>query len=197
MKLSRKVWLIVGAVILVAALVSLYMVYSGLAGERDDLNARLSRAQTLLPKLTVEKGDLEDQLAQAESSLDRSRAKFPEVLESIEYGEDFFKIAYGQNLYAMAGGCGVDLTRLTASQPTDKEAGGATYSVSSFVVVVKGDTDDILDFIDAIGTGIDYKLQWSFQLPWSVDVKSVKMNITSGTGGTATINLDIYAYKGE
>jgi hypothetical protein len=128
--------------------------------------------------------------------LDRSRAKFPEVLESIEYGEDFFKIAYGQNLYAMASGCGVDLTSLTASQPADKEAGGVTYSVSSFKVVVKGDTDDILDFIDAVGTSIDYKLQWSFQLPWSVDVKSVKIDV-GGEGSTATINLDIYAYKGE
>ncbi len=197
MKPSKKVWLIIGIAIFAIVLAVLFSIYSGLAGERKQLENNLWGAQALLPKLTAEKGDLENQLAQAQSLLDRSRAKFPEVLESIEYGEDFFKIAYGQNLYAMAGGCGVDLTRLTASQPTDKEAGGATYSVSSFVVVVNGDTDDILDFIDAIGTGIDYKLQWSFQLPWSVDVKSVKMNITSGTGGTATINLDIYAYKGE
>lgn len=190
MKISRKVWLILGAVILVAALVSLYMVYSRQAGERDDLNARLSRAQTLLPGLITQKGDLENQLAQAESLLEASQAQFPELVESIEYGEDFFKIAYGQNLYTMAAGCGVELTKLTASQPTGKTVGAVTYSVSSFVVIVSGDINNILKFIDAIGTGIDYDLTWSFQLPWSVDVKSVNI-----AGTTATINLDIYGYK--
>ena len=193
MKLSKKVGLILGAVILVAALVSLYMVYSGQAGEREELNARLSRAQTLLPALTANKNDLENQLAQAESSLNTSQAQFPQVLESIEYGEDFFKIAYGENLYAMAGGCGVDLTKLTASQPADKKVGTVTYSVSSFVVVVEGNIDNILKFIDAIGTGIDYDLTWNFQLPWSVDVKSVNIDVANSK---ATINLDIYGYKG-
>jgi len=190
MKLSKKVWLIVGIVIFAIVLGVLFSIYSGQVGERNELNDRLSAAHTLLPELAANREDLEDQLAQAESLLDKSQAKFPEVLESIEYGEDFFKIAYGQNLYSMARGCGVELTSLTASQPTAKKVGTVTYSVSSFVVVVKGNINDTLDFIDAIGTGIDYKLTWSFQLPWSVDVKSVNM----GTGG-ATINLDIYGYR--
>jgi type II secretory pathway pseudopilin PulG len=190
MKLSKKVWLIVGIVIFAIVLGVLFSIYSGQVGERNELSDRLSAAQTLLPGLVANREDLEDQLAQAESLLDKSQAKFPEVLESIEYGEDFFKIAYGQNLYSMARGCGVELTSLTASQPTAKEVGTVTYSVSSFKVVVEGNIDDTLDFIDAIGTGIDYKLTWSFQLPWSVDVKSVNMD----TGG-ATINLDIYGYR--
>jgi len=146
-----------------------------------------------LPTLTSNKQELEGQLAQAESSLNTSQAQFPQVLESIEYGEDFFKIAYGENLYAMAGGCGVDLTKLTASQPADKKVGTVTYSVSSFVVVVEGNIDNILKFIDAIGTGIDYDLTWNFQLPWSVDVKSVNIDVANSK---ATINLDIYGYKG-
>jgi len=191
MKPSKKVWLILGAVILVAALVSVYMVYFRQAEERDALNGRLSTAQTRLPVLNAEKNGLEDQLTQAESLLNASQAKFPEVLESIEYGEDFFKVAYGKNLYSMASGCGVELTSLTASKPTTKKVGAVTYSVSSFALVVKGNIDDTLDFIDAIGTGIDYKLTWDFQLPWSVDVKSVSMS-----PGGATINLDIYGYKG-
>jgi len=194
MKLSKKVWLILGAVILVAALASLFTIYSRQAGERGDLQDSLSRAETLVPQLTKNKKTAEDQLAQAESLLDKSQAEFPEVLESIEYGEDFFKIAYGQNLYSMAAGCGVDLTSLTASKPTNKEVGTVTYSVSSFVVVVEGNTDNILKFIDAIGTGIDYDLSWSFQLPWSVDVKSINIEVNKSK---ATISLDIYGYKGE
>jgi hypothetical protein len=184
MKLSRKVWLILGAVILVAALVSLYMVYSGQAAERNDLNARLDRAETLLPTLTSNKQELENQLAQAQSSLNTSQAQFPQVLESIKYNDDLFEIADD---------CNVDITRLTASPPTSKAVGAVTYSVSSFVMTVSGSIDNILKFIDAIGTGIDYDLTWNFQLPWSVDVKSVNMDVA---GATATINLDIYGYKG-
>ena len=192
MRLSKKVWLVVVIVIFAIVLGVLFSIYSGQVGEREQLSDRLSTAQTLLPGLVASREKLEDQLTQAESLLDKSQAKFPEALESIEYGEDFFKIAYGQNLYSMASGCGVDLTRLTASKPTDKKVGTVTYSVSSFVVVVKGDIDDTLDFIDAIGTGIDYKLSWSFQLPWSVDVKNVKMDVARSA---TTINLDIYGYK--
>lgn len=192
MKISRKVWLILGAVIIVAALVSLYIVYSGQAGERSDLNTRLSRAQAFLPGLTANKNELENNLSQTESSLDASKSQFPQSVASIEYGEDFFKIAYGEDLYSMAAGCGVELTSLTASPPADKTIGAVTYSVSSFVVAVSGSTDNVLKFVDAIGTGIDYQLLWTFQLPWSVDVKSVSVNV----GGSATISLDIYGYKG-
>ena len=190
MKLSKKVWLVVVIVIFAVALGILFSIYSGQAGERAQLTDRMSNAQTLLPSLVANREKLEDQLTQAESLLDESQAKFPEVLRSIEYGEDFFKVAYGQNLYSMASGCGVELTSLTASKPSNKKVGTVTYSVSSFAVVVKGNIDDTLDFIDAIGTGIDYELSWSFQLPWSVNVKSVSMS-----SGGATINLDIYGYK--
>lgn len=193
MKLGKRVGLIVIIIVIVAALAALFTIYARQARERTDLQDRMSRAETLLPTLITQRDNLEDQLVQAESSLASSLAKFPEVIESIEYGEDFFKIAYGQNLYAMAAGCGVDLTRLNASPPTSKKVGTLTYFVSSFLVVVEGSTDNILKFIDAVGTGIDYDLSWSFQLPWSVDVKSVNMEVNKSK---ATISLDIYGYKG-
>jgi len=192
MKLSKKAWLIVVIVIIVSALASLFTIYFRQARERDELNEQLSRDEALLAAFIKQKGTLEDQLAQAQSSLDTSQAQFPESVESIEYGEDLFKIAYGQNLYSMAAGCGVELTRLTASTPVDKKIGAVTYSVSSFTVTVEGNTDNILKFIDAVGTGIDYDLSWNFQLPWSVDVKSVNIEVNKSK---ATIDLDIYGYK--
>ena len=176
MKLSRTVWLVVGIVIFAIVLGVLFSIYSGQIGEREQLSDRLLNAQTLLPGLVANREDLEHQLAQAESLLDKSQAKFPEAVESIEYDDDLFEIADD---------CNVDITRLTSSKPTSIKVGAVTYSVSSFAVVVKGNIDDVLDFIYAIRTGED------FQLPWSADVKSVSM----GTGG-ATINLDIYGYKG-
>jgi len=194
MRISKKVGLIIGAVILVVILVILFSTYSRQAGERNDLNARLSAAQTLLPILTTQKTDLENQLAQIESSLNANKAKFPESVESIEYGEDFFNVAIGE-IHSSATGCGVELTSLTASEPTARTVGTVIYCVSAFTVVVDGEVSNVLDFIDAIGTGIDYQLSWSFQVPWSVDVKSVDLTLGGGTA-KASINLDIYGYKG-
>jgi hypothetical protein len=176
MNLSKKVWLVVVIVIFAIVLGVLFSIYSRQAGERNELSDRLSNAQTLLPGLVDNREDLENQLAQAESSLDRSQAKFAQSVKSIEYGEDLFEIADDYN---------VALTSLGPSTPTSKKVGAVTYSVSSFAVVVNGNIDNILDFIYAIRIGED------FQLPWSADLKSVNIG-----GSQASMTLDIYSYKG-
>jgi len=178
MKLSKKVWLIVVIVIFAVALGVLFSIYSGQNGERNQLDERLSTAQTLLPGLIDNRETKEDQLTQAESLLAASEAQFPESVESIEYGDDLFEIADDYN---------VSLTKLTASKPRSQTIGAVTYSISSFVVVVHGSIENILDFIYAIRTGDD------FQLPWSAEVTSVKTGVS---GGSATVNLVIYGYKG-
>jgi len=192
MRLSKKVGIIIGIGVIIALLVIVVMVYFQQVGEQQELNEQWDAAEVLSMKLEIDEEDLEDQLAQAQSLLGASQAKFPQAIKSIEYGEDFFKIAYGQDLYSMAAGCGVELIHLNASKPSDKTVGTVTYSVSSFGVIINGEVENMLEFIDAIGTGIDYKLSWSFQLPWSVDVKSINMNIANKT---TSINLDIYGYR--
>ena len=195
MKLNSKVLLIVISCILVIGLVVVGVIYFQQVGERRELNERLDEAQTRLAILKHEKeggGGLNDQLAYAQSKLDGYQSQFPQAVESIEYGEDFLKVAYGQNLYTMAAGCGVELTSLTTTKPGGKTIGAVTYSISSFSLAVQGGKNNILKFIDAIGTGIDYKLSWKFQEPWSVRVNSVTMNVA---GGAAAINLDVYGYK--
>ena len=92
MKLSKKIWLVVVIVIFAIALGVLFSIYSDQAREQNELNDKLSNAQTLLPSLVANREKLEDQLTQAESLLDKSQAKFPKVLKSIEYGEDFLRL---------------------------------------------------------------------------------------------------------
>jgi len=174
MRIGRKVWLILGAVIIVAALVILFTNYSRQAAERDDLNARLSGAQTLLPILANQKTDLENQLAQAESSLNANKAKFPELIESIEYGEYLFEIA---------GKSSVDLTSLTFPKPTYQTIGAVTYSFVSLQLPVSGTPDNIFDFIEALMADERFA---------SAEVTSA----TLGLSGSATITLNIYGYNG-
>jgi type IV secretory pathway VirB6-like protein len=173
---SNKVKLIVIVVILVAALAVLFTIYSRQAADRNDLNDKLDRARILFTGLGAQKEALQDDLAQAQSSLNTSLAEFPRVVESIEYGDDLFEIAAD---------CNVQITSLSGSVPADKKVGGVTYSVSSFGLTVSGTTENMLKFIYAIRTGDD------FQLPWAADVKSVNMDAAK-----STINLDIYGYKG-
>ena len=181
---SNKVKLILIVIVFAVALSVLFTMYSRQVSERNGLNERLDKAQILLVGLGAQKTSLEDELAQARSSLNTYRAKFPRVVESIEYGDDLFRVAAN---------CNVDITGITASPPSDKKMGGVTYSVSSFVVSIGGSGDNMRKFIDAIGTGIDYHVSWGFQLPWSVEIKSVYMDFNKSI---ATINLDVYGYEG-
>jgi len=176
MKISRKVGLILAAVAIVSVLVVAYIMYSGQAAERNDLNGRLDRTQTLLPGLTSQKNALQAQLTNAQSSLDASRTQFPESVESIEYGECLFAIAADSN---------VGITKITASPLAGTKIGSVTYYASKFVVSISGTTENMLKFIDIVRSGKD------LEVPWSADVTGVNMDV----GGSATINLTIYGYK--
>jgi hypothetical protein len=175
MKLSRKVLLIVIVIAIVAALAVLYSVYARQAAERGDLNERLSRAQTLLPGLVNNRENKEDELTQAESSLEAKKVKFPESVESIEYGEYIFEIVED---------CDLTLATLNFPKPSAKTEGSVKYSVVSLSLPVKGEVDDIFDFIDTIKTDDRFA---------STQVKTISLNVE---GGSATISVDIYGYKG-
>jgi len=190
MRLSRKVWIILGLIVFVVLAIILATTYSSQVGERRELSDRLTVAQNRLPVLTGEKETLEADLQRARSALGASEAQFPRVVESIEYGEDLFRIAYGYDLCTMLAGLDLDLTSLSASTAAARQIGAVTYSVSSFTIAIAGNVDNILKFIDALCTQIDYRLAWSFQEPWSVGVNTVTMSPTG-----ATISLDIYAYR--
>ena len=177
MKLSKKAWLIVGIGIFVIAFGSLYMVYYRQMREQEQLNDSISMAQANLVKVVSEKerwegtlpqshseiDRLEDDLTKATSSLDMAKLGFPESIESIEYGDDLCKIARD---------CNLEMTNLTSSEPTDEEVETITYSSASFVVDVKGEVDDILDFTDIIRS--DY--YFDFELPWSASVDLIDIN---------------------
>jgi len=181
MKLSNRARLIVIVVILVAAVAVLYTIYARQAAERNDLNARRDRAQTLMFGLGAQKVELQNQRDQALSSLNTSLAKFPRSVESIEYGEGLYKIAAD---------CNVRIARLSAIPPADKQVGSVIYSVSSFAVAVSGGIENILEFVDALRAGDGFQ---DPKFPWSANVKSVNIDANASA---ATINLDIYGYKG-
>jgi uncharacterized protein YneF (UPF0154 family) len=175
MKVGSKALLVLGVVVIIAALVVVGVFYSRQAGQRAGLNAQLHLAQSLLPGLTNTKNNLETQLASAQSSLETSRTKFPESVESIEYGEYLFEVARE---------CGVSLDALVFPGPTATTVGGVTYSVVSLSLPVSGTRDNIFEFVDTIRTDPRFA---------STAVRNVYMDIGASR---ATITMDIYGYRG-
>ena len=197
MKLSRTAWLILGSGIFVIAFVSLYMVFLQQGREQERLDDSLSVAQTTLPTLVAERDDLASQLTQLESELAQARsllykvkAKFQSV-ESIEYGEALFDIADD---------CDLEITKLTASEPRDKEVESepideetqaVTYAITSFTVEVEGTVAHILDFINTIATSEYFT---------NATIEMVNMDVPEPDEEgepSATIDLIIYGYQGE
>lgn len=173
MKISGRVGLIVIIVVIVAALAGLYTVYSRQGAERQDLTQRQDRAQALQSQLSASKSDLESQLASAQSQLGTSQTKFPQAIESIEYGEYIFELVER---------CNLQLASLSFPRPAARAVGSVTYSVVSLSLPVSGTLENIFKFIDLIKTDPHFA---------STSVNSVNLNVG---GGGATIAVDIYGY---
>lgn len=213
MKLGKTAWLILIVGVLVIALGSLYMLYRGQLAEQEQLNDALSLAQATVPKLAVDRAnlestltELEDKLVQATSRLKTAKAAFPtSSVESIEVDELLFQIADAWDL---------DITSLTASEPGDEdiavevediEVADVAYSVTPFTVAVKGEVTDILDFINAIVTHEDFitatveAVNIMVPEPLTEEEKEdlTEEEIAEKEKPSATIQLVIYSYRGE
>jgi Tfp pilus assembly protein PilO len=193
MRLSRTAWLILGIGVLVIALGTLYMVYSRQVSEQQELAASLSTAQARLPKVISDRQAAEaeltqwqDKLAEATSLLDKSQAQFPGSAESIEYDEVLFEIADS---------CDLEVMSLTASEPRDKKVEDVTYTVTTFEVEVRGEVDDILDFIHDIATR-EYFTTATVELV-NIKVPEAAEDEEETKPPEATISLVGYSYKGE
>jgi type II secretory pathway pseudopilin PulG len=165
MKLSKKVGLIIAAVVIVGLLCLVVTIYFRQVREQQDLNERLDSATVLSAQLTTQKGDLEDELAQAELLLDTSQAEYPQEVHSIEYGEHIFEIIDE---------CNLTLATLNFPRPSSTSV--------SLSLPLGGTVADILEFINIINTDDRFA---------STRVNSVNLNV----GGGATISITIYIHQ--
>jgi len=194
MKLSRTFWLILGIGISVIAVGILGWFYLDQRGEQQRLDDNLAVAQRTYPTLVSQRDDLENALAQATSLLNAARSGFPDSVDSIRVDEKLFEIADD-----------CEITKLTASEPSDEKVEGITYITAPFVVDVKGEVADILDFINTIATD-EYFINATIELvdivvPEPLTEKEkrglTEDEIKEAKKPSATINLVIYGYQGE
>jgi hypothetical protein len=128
-----------------------------------------------LPKLVAEREDLEGQVAQWEekvaevtSSFNKSEARFPKSVESIEYDETLFKIADD---------CDLQVVELTALEPKNEKVKDTDIiyttttlevkvwskesppgTVGEFETYIDETVANMLKFINAIATGEEFNV---------------------------------------
>jgi len=214
MKLGKTAWIILVTGVFIIAIGSVYWLYLQEGPKQTELNAQLSVVQAQLPKLAAERAslestltELEDKLAQVTLQLKTAKAVFPGSVQSIEVDE---------LLFGMADNWGLEITSLTASEPSDLEVEievemedieveDITYLVTSFTVKVEGEVTDILDFIHTIVTHRDFdtatvelvNITVPEPLTEAEKEELSEEEIAEREMPSATIRLIIYSYQGE
>ncbi len=219
MKVRKTVWLVLGIAIFIIAAVILNMMNSRQLSEQEQLNTSLSAAQGNLTTLVTKKQDLASQLAELESRLDQAtsllnetKASFRVPVESIEYDEMLFRLAFES---------GLRVRSLTASEPLDQTESEVTYSVTSFVIDVMGveplvktgeefqnyidnTVANILIFVNAIARGDEFTTATiesvDIIVPEPLTDEEVEKRIEEEAEfdmPLATIELIIYSYEGK
>jgi hypothetical protein len=224
MKLSKTVWIILGVAIFIIGFVVLYMMYSRQGDEQEQLKSKIAANQAALVGLIKEREswqsqllNLQDEVAQrqdalteANLALSQAGTGWPTSAESIEYDE---------KLFAMADAWNLEITMVTAVEPTEIKVEGITFTVSSFNVEVKGKprdelsrtyaeyreylyktVDDILAFVNTIVNDKDFASAGielvSMQVPLPLTQEEIDQDAEQASP-TAQINLNIYTYKGR
>jgi hypothetical protein len=215
MKLTNKALIFLGIGILVIILLTLGMLYTRQERKHDQLVNSMSTVQAVLPTLISESEELERELSQSENELiqaelllNEARLRFPELVESIEYGEALFQITNSFHLV---------LTRFTASQPRAPSIEGATFLTSSFTVNLEGEewnletagsynnyvnqtVTHILEFVHELATNNYFAgtrvelvtINLPMPAPEGVDIEEEQYARPS-----ASIHITIHSYPGE
>jgi len=209
-KLSRTAWLVLGIGIFVIAFAALYMIYYQKSNERRQLEDSIVLAEGTTATVASEKRDVENQLndltdqlttaksqlSQARSQLNSSMNRFPQEVESIEYGERLFNIANGWGLKTIL---------FTSSKPKPEEIDDIHFSITSFSVDVKGLTGNILGFINTVVMDTDFTNATvelvDITIPGPITdaekAELTKEELEKKQSPEATIKLTVYGYGEE
>ena len=210
MKVSKTALIVLGIGIFIIVFATLFVLYSGQSGEREQLNTSLTKTQGILPELIAEKGDLTAQLAQwegeldkARAALDKSEARFPKSVESIEYDETIFKLAEQSGLL---------IIELTASEPSEEKVKDTdiTYDITiitavlenaesppstagDFEVYIDETVDKVLEFIHLVVVTPDFGVA-TIQVAAIEGLEPPEELEGGETGPEATLELAIYGF---
>ncbi|UCG55268.1 MAG: hypothetical protein JSV32_03380, partial [Dehalococcoidia bacterium] len=169
MRISRTGWLLIGTAIFVICAVVLFMFYQNQANTRQEARDELEVAQDTSLMLVSQRGAMEADLvekenelaqwedtigqlnvkiAQLEISLGNIQQEFPISAESIEYDETLFSYAFNNQ---------IELFSVSTSEIDNTDIEGINYGTVTFGIGVRGEVDNILDFVNTVVSSDDFK----------------------------------------
>ena len=156
-KISRKSLTVILLLAFLIACVVLYMNYSKQVSERRLAEQNLTTARNTLTKIRNEKTNQEKQLVEiqtqseelqstylkANNELSLKKAALPPAADSVDYSEILFNTAYRYN---------VILNGVVLGSNSTASEGNLTFNTVSFSFSVRGDLEDLLNFLHALAT---------------------------------------------
>ena len=198
MKINQRYVILLSIAVFIIAFVFLYFSYTKQTNEQKLAKQNLASATTsldtatkektnqanLLTQATIQIATLQSQLAQAQQQLQGKQQVIPAAIENIDYNEILFNIAHTNNLLVL---------NINTTSPTANQVDKVTLYVTTFAISVKGETSDILNFVNDLATDVNFV---------SGTIDGVTMTVTTEQtpdGETITttqgdISLSLYGY---
>jgi hypothetical protein len=169
MRLSKTAWIVLGIAVFVIGAIVIFMLYQGQVDKRQEARDELESAQetslyllqqnaSAEAELTEKENEVEqwketieelsEQITQTNITLNQTKGKFPVSVESIEYDEKLFEIAFENE---------IEIVTLNASELSEAIADGINYQTTTFGIDVRGEVSDILTFINTIISEEEFK----------------------------------------
>ena len=182
MRLTKTIWTILGVALIVAAAVTLFMLYRGQMQQQDQLNSDINAAYSQLQLLTLEKGALQQEIEQLQEDIDSQHGETDALQDEIDQLEDDLgqleeeraaaeaqallllsqaegrflssaeSIEYDEILFGFAQDSGLDLWTIEASAPTESVVESIVYGATVIEMAIGGQVGDIFDFVNTIVT---------------------------------------------
>ena len=195
LKLSKKTLLLMGAGVFAIVLVWLGMTSFQQVEEKDKLEKQLTTTQAQLQVIRLEplssqRAELEKQLTQTLPELQVAKDKLSQQVSSTAASAAIFDAAKTNGLV---------VTGMTSTSPANENVEGATLSAMSLTATVQGNASRVGSFIKTLNGTLKTSAVKSVQITVTDVTRSanVTQGITIGDNATASIELVVYAYRGN
>jgi hypothetical protein len=185
-KLSRTVYLTLGIGAVIIVFFILFVNYNDKIKERDSLLASIDKANKALPSAIAQKQSLEAQKIQlginlnlSKFSLTKAQSAYKLSVNSVEYGEEFFKIAGLSN---------VQLQSISTSLPARETLEGVTYMTMDVELNITGDLEGVTAFVHKLAADTDLD---------GISVNSIGTSLIDESALQVQVSLRGFKYQSE
>jgi Tfp pilus assembly protein PilO len=197
MKINQRYVILLGIAVFIIAFAFLYLSYTKQTGQQKLAKENLASATTtfntvnkdktnqdnLLTQANSQVAQLQSQLAQAQQQLQDKQQVIPAAIENIDYNELLFNIAHSNQLLVL---------NVNVNGPTENQVDKVSLYITMFTISVKGETSDILNFVNDLATDNNFVSGTIDGVTMTVTTEQTPEGAMISTQGD--ISLSLYGY---